>query len=123
MVLRGIRGATSVSQDTPDEILTATRELLDELLRANEIADFHDIASVLFTTTSDLKSIFPAEAARYVGMDHVPLLCAMEIPVPGSLGHCIRVLMHVNTDKKQDEITHVYLHEAKSLRPDMNGAK
>ncbi len=120
MAVRGIRGATSVERDTPEEIRSATRELLEELLRANDITDFDDIVSVIFTTTQDLCSTFPAEAARDVGMHKVPLLCASEIPVPGSVPRCIRVLMHVNTDKKQAEMTHVYLREARQLRPDMN---
>jgi len=122
-MIRGIRGATSVNCDESSEILEATRELLEELLRANEIKEFGEIVSVVFTTTSDLASTFPAEAARDVGMHQVPLLCASEIPVPGSMPRCIRVLMHVNTDKTQAEIAHVYLREAKQLRPDMNSAQ
>ncbi|NOX56559.1 MAG: chorismate mutase [Planctomycetes bacterium] len=123
MAVRGIRGATSVGRDTPEEILEATRELLQELLRANEITDFGDIVSVIFTTTQDLCSTFPAEAARDVGMHQVPLLCASEIPVPESMPRCIRVLVHVNTDKKQSEMNHVYLRDARKLRPDMNSAQ
>ena len=122
MAVRGIRGATSVANDTAEEILEATRELLEELLRANNITTFDDIVSVIFTTTEDLRSTFPAEAARALGMHRVPLLCACEIPVPGSLPRCIRVLMHVNTDKSQAEIIHVYLREARKLRPDVNSA-
>lgn len=123
MAIRGIRGATSVEADKPEEILAATRELLEEILRANEIEAFDEIVSVIFTTTTDLNSTFPAEAARGVGMKQVPLLCASEIPVPGSLPRCIRVLMHVNTEKKQADVTHVYLREARKLRPDMNSAQ
>jgi chorismate mutase len=123
MPVRGIRGATSVATDTPDSILAATRDLLQEVLRANEIETFEDIVSVIFTTSPDLTSTFPAEAARALGMRQVPLLCASEIAVPGSLGRCIRVLLHVNTERSQAEISHVYLNEAKRLRPDVTSAQ
>ncbi|HUG20015.1 MAG TPA: chorismate mutase [Planctomycetaceae bacterium] len=123
MTMRGIRGATSVETDTPELILKATRELLEETLRANGIETFEEVVSVIFTMTTDLTSTFPAEAARSFGMNHVPLLCASEIPVPGSLPRCIRILLHVNTDKTQREIVHVYLHEARKLRPDVNSAQ
>lgn len=123
MAVRGIRGATSVEHDIPEEILAATRELLLELLKSNSIKDFDEIVSAIFTTSPDLTSTFPAEAARSIGMKQVPLLCASEIAVPSSLPRCIRVLLHINTDKKQSEITHVYLREAKKLRPDMVSAQ
>jgi chorismate mutase len=123
MAVRGIRGATSVEADVPELILAATRELLLELLRANGLESFEDIVSAIFTTSPDLTSTFPAEAARSIGMRQVPLLCASEISVPGSLPRCIRVLLHVNTDKTQAEINHIYLHEAKRLRPDMTSAQ
>jgi chorismate mutase len=123
MAVRGIRGATSVEKDIPEEILAATRELLQELLQSNSIKDFDEIVSAIFTTSPDLTSTFPAEAARSIGMKQVPLLCASEIAVPSSLPRCIRVLLHINTDKKQADITHVYLREAKKLRPDMVSAQ
>jgi len=123
MAVRGIRGATSVADDLPEQVLAATGELLAEVLRANEIEDFEEIVSAIFTTTSDLTSTFPAEAARRLGMNHVPLLCACEIPVPNAMPRCIRVLLHVNTVKRQDEIVHVYLHDAKRLRPDVSSAQ
>jgi len=123
MAVRGIRGATSVENDIPEEILAATRELLQELLQSNSIKDFDEIVSAIFTTSPDLTSTFPAEAARSIGMKQVPLLCASEIAVPSSLPRCIRVLLHINTDKKQADITHVYLREAKKLRPDMVSAQ
>jgi len=123
MSVRGIRGATSVEIDESGEILSATRELLQELLKANSIHEFDEVVSAIFTTSPDLVSTFPAEAARAIGMKQVPLLCASEIAVPNSLPRCIRVLLHVNTDKKQAEITHVYLREAKRLRPDMASAQ
>jgi chorismate mutase len=123
MPVRGIRGATSAATDTREEILQVTRELLGEMLRANEIVGFDDIASILFTTTTDLTSTFPAEAARELGMNFVPLLCASEIDVPGRLARCVRVLMHVNTDKPARSMAHIYLREAKSLRPDVQSAQ
>jgi chorismate mutase len=123
MPVRGIRGATSATANTRDAILQATRELLGEMLRLNGIAAFDEIVSVLFTTTPDLTATFPAEAARELGMNLVPLLCASEIDVPGTLGRCVRVLLHVNTDTPPGDIVHVYLREAKSLRPDMKSAQ
>jgi chorismate mutase len=123
MAVRGIRGAISVPTNTPEEILSATRELLVEILRANEIVEFDEIASIFFTTTPDLVGTFPAEAARHLGMTHVPLLCASEIAVPNRMPLCVRVLLHVNTDKSQREIVHVYLREAKRLRPDVQAAQ
>ena len=123
MAVRGIRGATSVEADFPDQILSATQELLEEICCANEIEQFDEIISAIFTTSSDLTSTFPAEAARVMGMNQVPLLCATEIPVPNSLSQCIRVLLHVNTEKTQSEMVHVYLHEARKLRPDVNSAQ
>lgn len=123
MAVRGIRGAITVTADEPAEILAATRELLEELIRANQIEHFEDIVSAIFTTTADLTSTFPAEAARLLGMKLVPLLCACEIPVPGSMPRCIRVLLHVNTDKPQSDIVHVYLRDAKKLRPDVQSAQ
>ena len=123
MSVRGIRGATTVAVDGAESILAATRELLEEILAANHITDFDDIVSAVFTTTSDLTSSFPAEAARAIGMNQVPLLCASEIPVTGSMPRCIRVLLHLNTDRRQSQIVHVYLHDAKKLRPDMDSAQ
>ncbi|HLQ46811.1 MAG TPA: chorismate mutase [Planctomycetaceae bacterium] len=124
MAVRGIRGATSVAVDDKSEVLAATGELLAELLRANDLDDcYEDIASVLFTTTCDLTSAFPAEAARALGMSSVPLLCATEISVPDSLPRCIRVLLHVNSDKPQAAMVHVYLRDAKKLRPDVSSAQ
>ena len=123
MSVRGIRGATSVPEDNSAEILSATNELLQEILQKNEITEFEEIVSAIFTTTADLTSAFPAEAARSLEMDHVPLLCSCEIPVQGSMSRCIRVLLHVNTEKKQSEMVHVYLRNAKKLRPDIDAAQ
>jgi chorismate mutase len=119
MPLRGIRGATVVSADQSDVILNATRELLAAILEANPSLGPADLASGLFTLTEDLCAAYPAQAARQMGWDEVPLMCAREIPVPGSLSRCIRVLLHWNTDLPQAEIHHVYLGEAARLRPDL----
>lgn len=121
--LRGIRGAINVSEDVPEEILEATKELLGAMLESNEIVDFDVIASIFFTTTPDLVSTFPAEAARELGMTTVPLICNSEIPVPGRLPRCVRVMMQVNTTKSQAEMHHVYLREARTLRPDLVSAQ
>jgi chorismate mutase len=119
MTVKGIRGATTIEADTQEDVLAATRELLDAILAANPGLKTDDIASTLFTTTEDLASAYPALAARQIGWDQVPMMCAREIPVPGSLPKCIRVLIHWNTDKSQPEIKHVYLNEAIKLRPDL----
>lgn len=123
MPVRGIRGAITADGDTPEQVLAATRELLEEILRANRLEQFEEIVSAIFTTTSDLTSTFPAEAARKLGMHQVPLLCCQEIPVPGSMPRCIRVLLHVNTERKQSEMAHVYLRDAQRLRPDVRSAQ
>jgi len=119
MAIRGIRGAITVSEDEAENVLSATRELLGAILAANYALKTDDIASVLFTTTDDIASAYPALAARQIGWDHVPMICAREIPVPEGLPMCVRVLIHWNTDKEQDEIQHVYLREAVRLRPDL----
>jgi len=118
MTVRGVRGATTVSEDTPEAILDATEELVREIVAANEIRS-EDVASALFTVTPDLHAEFPAAAARRMGWTMVPLLNFTEIGVPGRLARCIRVLLHVNTDRAQKEMVHVYLREAVSLRPDL----
>ena len=119
MTTRGIRGAITVSADQPELILAATQELLGAILRANPSLQIEDIASALFTTTDDLVSVYPALAARQIGWDYVPMMCAREIPVPGSLARCVRVLVEWNTDLIQNAIKHVYLRDAVSLRPDL----
>jgi chorismate mutase len=123
MPIRGIRGATTVTADEPDLILDATRELLEEILAENDSMRPEDVGSALFTVTDDLASTFPAQAARQMGWGLVPMLCAREIPVPGSLPRVIRVLVHWNTDLPQDRITHVYLRDAVKLRPDLVAAQ
>jgi chorismate mutase len=123
MPIRGIRGAITVNADQPDLILQATRELLEAILEANFEMRPEDVASVLFTVTDDLASTFPAQGAREMGWGLVPMLCAREIPVPGSLPRVIRVLVHWNTELPQSSITHVYLRDAVKLRPDLVAAQ
>ncbi|MGE5391460.1 MAG: chorismate mutase [Deltaproteobacteria bacterium] len=118
MLVRGIRGATTVNSDTVEEVLQATRELLEQIRNENDL-NIEDIASALFTVTADVRSVFPAAAARSIGWDKVPLLCFQEIEVPDALPRCIRVLVMVNTDKSQEDIKHIYLKEAQSLRTDL----
>jgi len=119
MSIRGVRGATTVEEDQADQIITATGELLQAMLVANPGMQTDDIASVVFTVTEDLCAAFPALAARQMGWSSVPMMCAREIPVPRSLPHCIRVLLHWNTDTPQHKIRHTYLREAVKLRPDL----
>jgi chorismate mutase len=123
MTVRGVRGATSVTEDQPDLIREAAGELMQEIIQRNGITDFDDVISAVFTTTEDLCSAFPAEAARLMGMNQVPLLCAREIPVQNSMPRCIRILLHINTERTPREIEHVYLREAQKLRPDLQGAQ
>ncbi len=118
MTVRGIRGATTVDRDEAETILSATEELVREIVNANAIVP-EDVASALFTVTPDLRAEFPAAAARRMGWTMVPLLNFTEIGVPGRLPRCIRVLVHVNTERTQNEMVHVYLREAVALRPDL----
>lgn len=122
MSVRGVRGATSVSENQPEAILSATRELLLALLAANPTLAKEDLASVLFTVTADLTAVFPARAARELGWEDVPLLDALEIPVPGSLPRCVRILALWNTDLPASQVQHVYLGAAAHLRPDLSPA-
>ena len=121
--LRGIRGATTVERDEPELVVEATRELLREMLDANGIEQFDEIASIFFTTTPDVVSTFPAEAARELGMDMVPLICNQEIPVPGRLPRVVRIMLQVNTTRRQHEMRHIYLRAAQGLRPDLLSAQ
>jgi chorismate mutase len=116
MATRGIRGATTVERNDRDQILAATRELLEVLVRLNGLRP-DDVAYVWFTVTPDLDAEFPAFAAREIGWTEVPLMCGREIPVPGAIAGCIRVLIDWNTARSQREIRHAFLHRAKELRP------
>lgn len=120
MLTRGIRGATTVKVNTREAILEATTELLTAMVEANGI-DAQDIASAFFTSSRDLNAEFPAVAARQMGWINVALLCGHEMDVPGALPRCLRVLLHVNTEKKASEIVHIYLHGARVLRPEFQG--
>jgi chorismate mutase len=119
MTTRGVRGATTIESDQPDQVLSATQELLAALLSANPGLRVQDIASAIFSVTEDIASAFPAQAARQMGWTLVPMICTREVPVPGSLALCIRALIHWNTDLPQDAIHHVYLRQAARLRPDL----
>ena len=119
MLCRGVRGATTADANTREAILTATRQLLALMIRLNAIQP-EDVGSAIFSLTRDLDAEFPALAARQLGWLDVPLLCTYEVDVPGSLRRCIRVLLHWNTDKPQQEIRHVYIKDAVKLRPDLS---
>lgn len=119
MHCRGVRGATTVDRNEREEILTATRQLLGLMIRTNDI-EARDVASAFFTTTPDVDAEFPALAARQLGWLDVPMLCGHEIAVPGSLTKCIRVMLHWNTDKPQQDVKHIYVRKAKRLRPDIS---
>lgn len=116
--VHAVRGATTVVADSAEAITAATGELLSEMLERNSLRS-EDLISIVFTATPDLSAEFPAVAARALGMADVPLLCAQEIAVPGALGRCIRVLLHVNTDRERRELRHVYLNGAVDLRSDL----
>ena len=116
--MRGVRGAITVEENSAEQIRNATQELLKEMLDRNSIRT-EDIISAIFTVTPDLDADFPASSARDMGWDSVPMLCSNEIPVPGSLPYCIRVLLHVDTSLSQQAIHHVYLRKAQKLRKDL----
>jgi chorismate mutase len=117
MPCRGVRGATTADSNTREDILKATRELLALMIRQNGIEP-DDVASAIFSTTTDLDAEFPAWAARQLGWMDVALMCNNELDVPGSLRRCIRVLLHWNTDRPAGEMIHVYIKDAVQLRPD-----
>ncbi|GAA1784582.1 chorismate mutase [Luedemannella flava] len=118
MAVLAIRGATQVDADEPELILEATSELIAEVMSRNGLT-VDEVISVVFTTTPDLTAEFPAVAARKVGFEEVPLLCASEINVPGALPRVVRLMAHVETDRKRSEIRHVYLRGAVTLRRDV----
>lgn len=117
MTCRAIRGATTATSNTAEDIHEATTEMLRTLLALNEL-EADDLVSLIFTTTVDLNATFPAVAARELGLDQIPLMCSHEMNVPGALDMVVRVLVHVNSDKKPSEIRHVYLRRAIELRPE-----
>lgn len=118
-MVRALRGAITVDKNEAQMILDATTELLKSMVTDNEVKK-EDIISVVFTMTADLNAAFPAAAARQLGWTDIALLDAVQADVPGSLKNCIRVLMHFNTDKKNEELRYIYLKEAKKLRPDIS---
>jgi len=118
MLVRGIRGAITVNSNTKEKIIEITKELLTVLQGENNFK-IEDIVNILFSVTSDLNAAFPAQAARELGWDRVPLLDMQEIEVPGSLPKCIRILIQINCQKSQTEIKHCYLRGAKILRKDL----
>ncbi|MGG1675142.1 chorismate mutase [Neobacillus sp. NRS-1170] len=121
-MFRGVRGATTVTANTEEAIVTATEELLAKIIEVNQIQP-DTVASVFISTTEDVTAAFPAKAMRkFEGWTYVPVMCMREIPVPNSLKMCIRVMMHVNTNQNQKDIFHVYLNEAKVLRPDLDNS-
>ncbi|MCF6096225.1 chorismate mutase [Thermovorax subterraneus] len=119
MKVRGIRGAITVDSNTKEEVISATKELLKEMIDKNQVT-IDDICFILFSATEDIDAAFPAQAARELGMVYVPLLDFSQMKVKGALKNCIRALMAVNTDKKQEEIKHIYLRGARILRPDVS---
>ena len=118
LMVRALRGATTVDVDSADQVTERSQELILRIMERNELTE-DDIVSVLFTATADVTSIFPATAIREIGFGAVPLLCAAEIAVPGAMPRCIRVLLHVHTTRTRDEMHHVYLHGAQGLRDDL----
>jgi chorismate mutase len=121
-LIRGMRGAITVNQNTEEAIITATEELLEKIIEENHIQP-ELVASVFISTTEDINAVFPAKALRkFEGWTYVPVMCMQEMPVPNSLKMCVRIMMHVNTTQSQEEINHVYLKGAKVLRPDLSNS-
>lgn len=121
-MIRGVRGATTVRKNQGDEIVSSTEELLVKMIESNMVAP-DSVASIIISATEDITAAFPAKALRKIeGWTYVPVMCMREIPVPGSLKMCIRIMMHINTNTSQDKLIHVYLNEAKTLRPDLNNS-
>lgn len=118
MMCRGVRGATIASANTREAIMSATEELIRKLIEINGIEE-EQVASVIFTSTPDLTAAFPAAAARHIGWTRVALLGAQEIDTPEGMKHCIRVLIHWNTERTLDQIQHVYMHGTEKMRPDL----
>ena len=118
MTVRAIRGATQLERDEREHLFERTAELVREVMSANDLA-LDDLVSIFFTCTPDLVSDFPATAAREMGMGDVPLMCAVEIGVPGALPRVVRLMAHANLDRPRQDIRHVYLHGATVLRRDL----
>lgn len=122
-MIRGVRGAITAQENTELAILSAAEKLLKTMIEKNQI-NADSVASIFLSTTDDITAVFPAKAMRgFKGWTHVPVMCMKEMSVPGSLPMCIRAMMHINTEKKQDELFHVYLDGAKGLRPDLGNSE
>ena len=119
MAVRAVRGATQLESDTREHMLERVAEMVRDVMESNELV-VDDFISIIFTATSDLVSEFPAYAARILGFDDVPLICARELEIEGSMPRCVRMMAHIETDLTRAEVTHVYLHGAANLRRDLN---
>lgn len=122
MPVRAVRGAITVKKNEADEIISNTKILLSKIIELNRIKK-DDMISIFFTATPDIDAVFPSVAAREMGFTDVPLMCASELAIKGSLEKCIRIMMHINSEKNLNEIIHVYLNDAKKLRPDLTTDK
>jgi chorismate mutase len=118
--VRALRGATTLDADTPEEMEKRVQALMRELLERNAI-DHDDIVSILFTATDDIHSMFPATAARGMGLGDIPLMCARELDIEGGTPRCVRVLLHLTTERSRADLHHVYHHGAKGLNDDLSG--
>ena len=119
-MIRGVRGAITITKDEASQILEQTRRLVLEMAKENGIEP-DEVASVIVSTTTDISAAFPAKAVRTIeGWTYVPVMCTHEMDVPGSMPLCIRVMMHVNTKLAQDKIQHIYMNDAVKLRPDLS---
>ena len=116
--MRALRGATTLADDEADHLSERVQTLVSEMLERNGVAK-EDLVSILFTATDDIHSMFPATAARLIGLGDVPLICARELDIAGGTPRCIRVLMHLETDRSRQELHHVYLEGARNLRDDL----
>jgi len=116
--VRALRGATTLDVDEREHLFERTQELIAGVFQRNELTE-DDLISIIFTATDDVRSAYPAEAAREAGITHVPLLCTRELDVDGGIDRCIRILVHAYTPRTAHELRHVYLHDARQLRTDL----
>lgn len=119
-MLRALRGATTVDDDTAEQVTDRVVTLLEAMFSRNDV-DHDDVVSIVFTATDDVRSLFPAAAARTIGLGDVPMLCARELDIVGSTPRCIRVLVHLETSRRRADLRHVYLEGASMLRDDLPG--
>ena len=118
MPIRALRGATTVDEDTVEQVTERTVALLTEMLERNGV-DHDDLISILFTATDDVRSVFPATAARTMGLGDVPLICARELDIVGGTPQCVRIMVHLESDRSKADLRHIYHHGARSLRDDL----